>query len=310
MMCAVSERRGRYAPSPTGRQHLGNARTALLAWLQIRAAGGRFVMRVEDLDPGRSRIEYERTVLADLRWLGLDWDEGPDVGGPFAPYRQSERGEHYAAALDRLRTFACSCTRRELRMTSVAPHGAEPVYPGTCVAGPTDPSRPLSLRWHAPRGRIAIDDAITGPIEEDVETDIGDFVLRRGDGAWAYQLAVVVDDAAMAISEVVRGEDLLASTPRQVLLARALGLAVPRFAHVPLLLGPDGQKLSKRHGEPSMAELREGGADPARVVAVLARSAGLVGAHVERVTPRELVDDFDLARVVGATNVLDPAALA
>jgi glutamyl-tRNA synthetase len=166
------------------------------------------------------------------------------------------------------------------------------------------------LRWHAPRGRIAIDDAITGPIEEDVETDIGDFVLRRGDGAWAYQLAVVVDDAAMAISEVVRGEDLLASTPRQVLLARALGLAVPRFAHVPLLLGPDGQKLSKRHGAPSMAELREGGADPARVVAVLARSAGLVGAHVERVTPRELVDDFDLARVVGATNVLDPAALA
>ncbi len=302
--------RGRYAPSPSGAQHLGNARTALLAWLSIRAAHGAFVMRIEDLDPARCKPEFEALVLADLRWLGLDWDEGPDVGGAYGPYRQSERGALYEAALARLSTFACSCTRRELRLTSVAPHGLEPVYPGTCEHGPVDPTRPLSSRWHAPRGRIAIDDAIAGTIEQDVETEIGDFVLRRADGAWAYQLAVVVDDAAMAIDEVVRGEDLLASTPRQVLLGRALGLPVPRFAHVPLLLGPDGQKLSKRHGAPSIAELREGGADPARVVAVLARSAGLVDGHVRRVTPRELVDDFDLARVVGATNVLDPAALA
>jgi len=239
----------------------------------------------------------------------VDWDEGPDVGGPHGPYRQSERSTLYGAALARLATFPCSCTRRELRQTSVAPHGLEAVYPGTCVVAPADPARPLALRWHAPRGRVAIDDAIAGTIEQDVETEIGDFVLRRGDGAWAYQLAVVVDDAAMAITEVVRGQDLLASTPRQVLLQRALGVPTPRYAHVPLLLGPDGEKLSKRHGAPDMQTLREGGADPAKVVAVLARSAGLVGAHVQRVTPRELLADFELARVVGAANILDPHAL-
>ena len=301
--------RGRYAPSPSGAQHLGNARTALLAWLSVRARGGAFVLRIEDLDPARCKRVYEDLVLTDLRWLGLDWDEGPDVGGPHAPYRQSERDAFYGAALARLATFACSCTRRELRQTSVAPHGIEPVYPGTCAMGPADPSRPLALRWHAPRERVVVDDEIAGTIEQDVETDIGDFVLRRGDGAWAYQLAVVVDDAAMAISEVVRGQDLLASTPRQVLLQRALGVATPRYAHVPLLLGPDGEKLSKRHGAPDMQTLREGGADPAKVVAALARSAGLVGADVRRVRPRELVADFELSRVAAALHVLELDAL-
>jgi glutamyl-tRNA synthetase len=304
MMHDVSERRGRYAPSPTGRQHLGNARTALLAWLQIRAAGGRFVLRVEDLDPGRSRSGYEATVLADLRWLGLDWDEGPDVGGPFAPYRQSQRGEHYAAALDRLATFACSCTRRELRDTALAPHGIEPVYPGTCVHGPSDPARPLASRWHAPAGHARADDRLAGSLVQDVATEIGDFVLRRGDGAWAYQLAVVVDDAAMGITDVLRGEDLWPSTPRQVLLQRALGVPTPAYVHVPLVRGPDDEKLSKRHGAPELATLRESGADPSRVVAELARSCGLLGDHA-RVQPAELVADFAIERVRNGPHTLD-----
>jgi len=310
MMSAVhADARGRYAPSPSGPQHLGNARTALLAWLQIRATGGRFVLRVEDLDRARCKPAFEALVIEDLRWLGLDWDEGPDVGGSCGPYRQSERDAIYEAALGRLSTFACSCTRRELRETASAPHGVEPVYPGTCVDGPRDPARPLAVRWHVPRGRVAIEDEILGTIEQDVETEIGDFVLRRTDGGWAYQLAVVVDDAAMGITHVLRGQDLVASTPRQVLLQRALGLPTPQYAHVPLLLGPDGEKLSKRHGAPDMKTLREGGADAGHVVAVLARSAGLVGAHVHHVMPRELVGDFDLGLLDGATNVLDPAAL-
>lgn len=309
MMRAVSERRGRYAPSPTGRQHLGNARTALLAWLQIRAAGGRFVMRVEDLDPGRSRIEYERTVLADLRWLGIDWDEGPDVGGPFAPYRQSERGEHYAAALDRLQTFACSCTRRELRDSALAPHGIEPVYPGTCRGGPSDPTRPLASRWRTPPGCAQAEDRLAGVLAQDVATEIGDFVLRRGDGAWAYQLAVVVDDAQMGITDVLRGEDLWPSTPRQVWLQHALGYAAPSWAHVPLVLGPGGEKLSKRDGAPDLAALRERGGDPLRVVAELARSCGLVGDAVQRVRPSELVAAFDLERVRNGSHTLDVTRL-
>lgn len=304
----MSELRGRYAPSPTGRQHLGNARTALLAWLQIRAGGGRFVLRIEDIDPQRAKRTFEDTVLADLRWLGLDWDEGPDVGGPHGPYRQSERGEHYAAALDRLATFRCSCTRRELRDAALAPHGCEPVYPGTCVDGPADPSRPLSLRWRAPPGTARADDTLVGTLEQDVASEIGDFVLRRGDGAWAYQLAVVVDDAAMGITHVLRGEDLWPSTPRQVWLARALGLPTPTWTHVPLVCGPGGEKLSKRDGVPDMASLREGGADPARVVAELARSCGLVQ-DAARVHPRELVADFELDALRVGPHVLDLARL-
>lgn len=269
----------------------------------MRAAGGRFVLRIEDLDPARSKCVFEDTLVADLRWLGLDWDEGPDVGGAFGPYRQSERSELYQRALDRLPTFACSCTRRELRDSALAPHGCEPVYPGTCVHGAIDPSRPLSLRWRAPPGVARANDLLMGELAQDVATEIGDFALRRGDGAWAYQLAVVVDDAAMNITDVLRGEDLRPSTPRQVWLQRALGLPTPRWAHVPLVHGPDGEKLSKRHGAPDMATLREKGADPMRVVAELARSCGLVR-DAERVHPRELVADFDLAALRGGTHAL------
>jgi glutamyl-tRNA synthetase len=299
---------GRYAPSPTGRLHLGNARTALLAWLQVRAAGGRFVLRVEDLDPQRSKPEHEQRQLDDLRWLGLDWDEGPDVGGEHGPYRQSQRGELYAAALARLDTYPCTCTRKELRETASAPHGLEPVYPGTCRDGTAHPERPASLRWAVPPGQVCFEDRILGRQCQDVATQVGDFVLRRGDGAWAYQLAVVVDDADMQVTEVLRGADLLDSSARQILLARALGLSqktAPTYAHAPLVVGPDGEKLSKRHGAPDLSELRERGVDPRLVVAVLARSAGLIGREIDRVRAAELVASFDLGAVGREPVVLE-----
>ncbi len=262
-------------------------------------------MRVEDLDPGRSRAHFERDQLADLRWLGLDWDEGPDVGGPHGPYRQSERSAAYEDAASRLDTFACTCTRREVREATLAPHGREPVYPGTCREGIRHPERPRALRWRVPAGVVELEDEVQGPRREDVAREVGDFVLRRADGAWAYQLAVVVDDAAMGITHVLRGADLVDSTARQVLLLRALGLPVPRYAHVPLVLGEDGHKLGKRHGAPDLTALREGGADPQRVVAALARSAGLVGPGVPRVTPAVLLADFEVSRLLARDGTLE-----
>jgi glutamyl-tRNA synthetase len=300
--------RGRYAPSPTGRLHLGNARTALLAWLDARSRGGAFVLRIEDVDFTRARPEFEARILADLRWLGLDWDEGPDVGGPHGPYRQSERGELYEAALARLGTYPCTCTRRELRALPVTSMTGEPLYPGTCRNGQSHPGRPAAIRWRVPAGALDVVDRLAGPLVQDVAREVGDFILRRGDGAWAYQLAVVVDDAAMAISDVVRGADLLDSTPRQIHLLRTLGHPAPRFAHVPLILGADGAKLSKRDGAPDLSALREAGVSPARVVAALARTVGLVGPDVREVTARELVAGFALERVT--SDALDLGALA
>ena len=290
--------RGRYAPSPTGRLHLGNIRTALLAWAHTRKAGGAFVLRIEDNDPGRARREFEVELLADLRWLGLDWDEGPDVGGPHGPYRQSEREALYAAALARLDTYPCTCTRAELRAATRTPDG-EILYPGTCRDSAAIPGRAAAIRWRVPVGTIAVDDVLAGPIVEDVARETGDFVLRRRDGAWAYQLAVVVDDAAMAIDEVVRGADLLGNTPRQALLQQALALPRPRYLHVPLVLGDDGEKLSKRHRAPDLGALREAGVSPRRVIAALAASVGLVPRACRELDARALVDVYAPSRLVG-----------
>lgn len=263
-------------------------------------------MRIEDVDLGRSRPEHERGQLEDLRWLGLDWDEGPDVGGGHGPYRQSERATQYEAALATLDTFPCTCSRKELRTATLTPDGGEPLYPGTCRGGPTHPERDPARRWRVPLGTVEVVDTVYGPLRQDVRAEVGEFVLSRRDGAWAYQLAVVVDDAAMGITHVVRGADLLDSTPRQVLLQRALGVPTPAYAHVPIVVGPDGAKLGKRHGAPDVTALREGGADPARVVAALARSLGLVGDEVGRVTPRELLPDFALSRLAASRgDVLD-----
>lgn len=284
---------GRFAPSPTGALHLGNLRTALVAWLFARADGARFRLRIEDLDPATARAHHEAGQLADLAALGLYWD--PPV------LRQSERRvEHEAAIATLVRaglTYPCYCTRREVLEAAAAPHGAGPegTYPGTCArlgapqrAAREAAGRRPALRLRAGGERVGIVDRVHGAIE----LEIDDVVLRRADGVPAYNLAVVVDDAAQGIGEVVRGDDLLASTPRQVHLARLLGLPVPAYAHVPLVLGPDGSRLAKRHGAVTLADLAETGADVGEVRSILAASLGLAEPG-EPVTPAQLVERLD-----------------
>lgn len=303
--------RGRLAPSPTGRIHFGTARTSLLAWIRARREAGALVMRIEDLDGPRVVPGAAQAMLHDLGWLGLDWDEGPERGGPHAPYVQSQRGALYDAALERLvaegRCFECSCSRRELQAASSAPHGeAElgPRYPGTCRGGPTNPERPRALRFRMESGE-PFDDALCGPQPASAGDD---FVVRRADGLYAYQLAVVVDDLAMEITEVVRGDDLLGSTPRQIALYRALGAGPPRFAHVPLVLGPDGQRLAKRHGAVALADYRAAGWAPERVVGALAASFGWLEAGQE-LSAAECLQRFADAPIPRAPSVLAAAGL-
>ena len=310
--------RGRYAPSPTGELHLGNASSALLAWLSIRARGGRFVMRLEDLDSNRVRAGLAERILEELAWLGLDWDEGPDRGGPHRPYDQGSRGRYYEQAFARLResgrTYPCFCSRRDVAAAASAPQapGDELRYPGTCRD--LDPRRAAERvaagARHAWRFRVdpgdrpRFVDLVHGPW--DGREPPGDFVVYRADTVPAYQLAVVVDDAAMGITEVVRGDDLLASTAKQLLLFEALGLAPPAFGHVPLLLGPDGVRLSKRHRGITLRELREAGLSAERIVGRLAHLLGLQG-EPRALRCAELVDGFHLERLqrAGAGIVVD-----
>src|SRR5260221_5375427 len=280
--------RGRYAPSPTGTTHLGSASTALLAWLSVRARGGAYVVRIEDLDRPRVVAGSAEGILRDLRWLGLDWDEGPDAGGPYAPYAQSERGARYDAAFARLRdaglVYPCFCSRKDIQSAASAPQapGDEALYPGTCrdLEAREVARRVASGAAHAwrfrtqPVGILAFTDRVSGSYEAEPGS-FGDFVVRRADGVPAYQLAVVVDDVAMKISEVVRGRDLLASTVRQLLLYAAFEASPPAFAHVPLLLGEDGARLSKRHRGVTLLELRESGELAESVVGRLAYRHGL-----------------------------------
>ena len=289
------ERDGRFAPSPTGPLHLGSLRTALVAWLFARSQSSRFLVRIEDLDPQRSRPEFERQQLDDLRALGLDWDE--------TPVRQSERMSLYEDALARLeaegRLYPCFCTRAEIREAASAPHGALPEgsYPGTCCAL-SEPERerrlsagrPFALRVRAGSERVEFDDRLHGWCGVVVD----DFVVRRADGVPAYQLAVVVDDAAQGVGEVVRGDDLIDSTPRQILLARLLGLPVPRYAHVPLVFGKDGARMAKRGRPPALSDRDE---PPAMTLALLAHSLGLALERERVQRPAELLAEFDPGRL-------------
>jgi glutamyl-tRNA synthetase len=304
--------RGRFAPSPTGAMHLGNARTALLAWLAARRGRGGMVLRMEDLDRPRIVAGAEERLLDELGWLGLDWDEGPDRGGPHAPYRQSERVALYDQAIEGLlasgHAFLCACSRADVARAASAPHeenGDEgPRYPGTCLAQSRDEverraeslGRRPAVRFRAGGARLPFVDGLHGPCDPFGTAGIDDFVLRRADGTAAYQLAVVVDDAAMAISEVVRGDDLLRSTPRQLALYGALGLRAPAFTHVPLVLSAGGDRLAKRTRPLSVGDLRTRGVTPGEIVGALAASAGLV-APGTRVMPAELVAGFDFALV-------------
>ena len=265
--------RGRFAPSPTGEMHLGNARTALLAWLQARVNNGKFILRLEDLDTARTRQGAADQILRDLEWLGLDWDEGWDIGGEFEPYIQSERPDLYANYATRLETYPCSCSRKDIQNVVSAPHNTEPRYAGTCRTRTTH-ARATALRFRVPDVEIAFTDGVCGTITENVQNTIGDFVIRRNDGAWAYQLACVVDDLEMQITDVLRGQDLLGSTARQILLYKAFNAKPPRFYHVPLLTDFQGKRLAKRDHALSIKTLRQSGISPSELTRDLAQSLG------------------------------------
>ncbi len=272
---------------------MGNLRTALLAWLFARIADGQFVLRIEDLDQPRVKPGATQKMNDDLRWLGLDWDEGPDRGGLYAPYIQSERLDIYQHYLERLQTaglvYPCYCSRAGISQAASAPQqGVDegPRYPGTCRTltiaqrkrHETNGRRP-SLRFRVDDERIvASTDLLAGPLQQYVQQIVGDFIIRRSDGIFAYQFAVVVDDALMGITQVVRGADLLSSTARQILLFEALGFAVPTFAHVPLVLDEQGKRLAKRDQSTGLAPLRAAGLTPSQVIGSLAASCGLVEA--------------------------------
>jgi glutamyl/glutaminyl-tRNA synthetase len=264
--------RGRLAPSPTGLLHLGHARTFWIAQEHALAARGTLILRDEDLDPDRSRPHFRQAMMEDLRWLGLEWQEGPDVGGPFAPYTQSQRHGLYREAWRRLLAggwlYPCHCSRKDLTQAMQAPHDDEGVYPGTCrpATMPSDGfESPLGSNWRfrvPDREAVVFEDGHFGKQIFIAGRDFGDFLVWRRDDLAAYQLAVVVDDAAMKITEVVRGADLLKSTARQILLARALGLPSPAWYHCDLLVDEQGQRLAKRHDALSLRKLREQGKHP------------------------------------------------
>jgi glutamyl-tRNA synthetase len=307
---------GRLAPSPTGAQHVGNARTYLLAWLSARSQGGRVLLRIEDIDSPRIKAGASKQAIIDLRWFGLDWDEGPDCGGAVGPYVQTERLETYQAALEKLRqaerVYPCSCTRKDVEEAASAPHlGLEgPVYSGRCAgrsAADANQSNALPFAWRFRTSPtpVCFEDHFAGPQSVDVASELGDFVIARADRQPAYQLAVVVDDHAMGVTEVLRGDDLLPSASRQLQLYSFFGWKAPSFVHVPLVIGPDGRRLAKRHGDTRLATLREQGCTPERLVGLLAWSSGLID-RPEPVAARELISHFTLAQLPREPFVFTP----
>lgn len=292
----------RLAPSPTGALHLGNARTFLLNWLLARQRGWKVLLRIEDLDGPRLKPGADRQAIEDLQWLGLDWDVGPIYQSPRADvYRRLTQ-----QLLEQRLAYPCACTRREIELASSAPHAEDgaAVDPGTCrgrfptVAAARDAGgREPAIRFRIPPDPVDWIDDLRGPITCDVNRQLGDFVILKNDGTAAYQLAVVADDAEAGVTHVVRGDDLIDSTPRQILLYRALGWAhrIPSYVHLPLIVGPDGRRLAKRHGDTRLDYYRKLGLPPERIVALLARWSGIEAG--DAATPTDLVSRFDLTKL-------------
>lgn len=316
--------RVRFAPSPSGQLHVGNARTALFNWLLARRHDGAMILRIEDTDRERSSTESESSILDDLRWLGLTWDEGPDLGGPHAPYRQSERRQRYQEVADQLlsqgRAYRCFCTPADLEIERQAAlaSGAPPKYSGRCrTLNPEEVAARLATGGAAatrfaiptPVRDVTFSDLVRGDVTVSTAV-IGDPVIVRSDGYPAYNFAVVVDDAAMAVTHVVRGEDHISNTPRQILIYEALGLTAPTFAHLSLVLGPDHAPLSKRHGATSVAEFRERGYLPEALANYLGLLGWSPGDGEEVVAISEMARRFDLSKVTHSAAVFDVDKLA
>ena len=310
--------RVRFAPSPTGQVHVGNARTALFNWLFARQQGGTFILRIEDTDLERSEARYESQLMDDARWLGLDWDEGPDVGGPFPPYRQSDKWQVYRDHAERLvsegKAYRCFCSQETLdrqREFAMAQQ-QQPNYPGTCRnLAPEEAERrrasgePCAIRLKIPQQPIRFHDIVRGWVEFPADA-VSDLIIVRSTGVPVYNYVVVVDDAEMQITHVIRGDDHLSNTPKQVALYEALGWAVPEFAHLSTILGPDKERLSKRHGATSLANFREMGVLPEALMNYMALLGWApTGGDREIFSPNELVQEFDLARVTPSPAVFD-----
>jgi glutamyl-tRNA synthetase len=317
----MSSPRVRFAPSPTGYLHVGGARTALFNWLYARHNGGVFVLRIEDTDVERSSWEMVSGILEGMRWLGLDWDEGPEVGGVHGPYFQSERLDRYRAMADRLvaggHAYYCYCSPDELKAKREAAEqsGSSGQYDRACanlsadeVARREGAGLPRAIRFRMPEGSTAYDDVVHGRIEFD-NSVIEDFVVLRSDRYPTYHLSVVADDIDMGITDVVRGDDHISNTPKQVLLYRAFGAPVPRFAHVPLILGPDKRRLSKRHGATSVMEYKRQGYLAESMVNFLALLGWSPGNDREIFTKEELVEAFTLEGISSSNAVFNPEKL-
>jgi glutamyl-tRNA synthetase len=293
---------GRFAPTPSGRMHLGNVLCALLAWLSVRQQGGRMVLRIEDLDAMRCPRQYADLLEEDILWLGIDWDEGGSKGGPRGPYYQSECAPLYEKALQKLREkgllYPCFCSRAQLHAAS-APHlsDGQVLYNGHCRSLSAEEAAQLSKirrpadRLRVPDRTITFVDGCQGPYTESLPLECGDFLVRRSDGVFAYQLAVVADDARMGVTEVVRGKDLLSSTARQIYLFELLGFPPPHYRHIPLLLAPDGRRLSKRDHDLSLEVLRQSLPDARPLIGLLAFLCGQLP-RPEPISPRELLPLF------------------